>query len=704
MRWLSFFRRPKHPFHALATEPAYGMLLVAIHAFVTALVVVPLLFPELDFWRNLSPNGGVKTYVGLVGGIGGAIVLLRWFVPRLWQRDWGVYGALVAKLCLLTVLLVLFNTSSFVTAIIVLIASIAIIPTAIFVHADREHAVRVALAVFAAAAALIVSFSAEDYFAFQADRLVFATVLATVALFGSTYWWLGREPTRFRFFDGVVVLFFIALPFLSAGRWDLYHYGLILGPVQELLHNGRLPFSDLHAYYGTGLTVFLAGWFSLLGIVSAEGLLLLQKLLLSGAYVALYALCRSLWGDRRLSFLATFATFAFYGAFLGPVAYETPSSGMLRYGWMVVVLLLLTLRQRRPMAWLWVDIFIAFICAIATLWSSDNVLYTVVPVFALLVLGWEWRRLGITLGAYVGFSVVLLFFLSAPALLAGERIHFSLYSEYQAVHAAGFGGGIIALRDLFWLLPAFMGLGFALRRADRPQDERVTLLALWCLATLSYFVWHGHWKVLPSVSFAFVVLAIAGARLLPQALSRIVSSVIVAVFLSSLYLPAAHLLSGRDAVLASAGDRSLLMSNAPWMHDEFRRRRCSDDVLALRPYVESGGLALLLDRHDAYNIYVCLGTGNAFNIDPTQALEFPGIGDALLENVRTTRTQYLLVGDPSVPFIAHAADRLSPIIGSRTMRVVPTQKLDALIEELSLRPIDTIEVYGEPLTIYRRLP
>lgn len=704
MRWLSFFRRPKHPFHALATEPAYGMVLVAIHVLVMALAAVPLLFPELDFWRNLSPNGGVRMYVGLVGGVGGAVVLLRWFVPHLWQRDWSVYGALVSKLSLLAVLLVLLRAPSFITAIVLLIASMAIIPTAIVVHADREHAARVALVVFAAVAASIVCFSAEDYFAFQADRLLLATVLAAAALFGVTYWWLGRAPIRARAFDAAVIVFFVVLPFLLAGRWDLYHYGLILGPVQELLHNGRLPFSDLHAYYGTGLTIFLAGWFSMLGVVSAEGLLLLQKFLLSGAYVALYVLCRSLWGDRRLAFLATLATFAFYGAFLGPIAYETPSSGMLRYGWMVVVLLLLTLQGKRPTTGTWIDLLIALVCAIATLWSSDNVLYTVAPVFALLVLGWEWRRLAIVLGAYIGFAVTLTTLVIAPALFAGERIDFSLYSEYQAVHAAGFGGGIIALRDLFWLLPAFVALGFVLRRADRPQDERITLLALWCLATLSYFVWHGHWKVLPAVSFSFVVLAIAAARLLPSTIARIASSAILAVFLSSLYLPAANVLSGRDTVFASMADIALLLPEAPWTRESIRRTRCFADVEALRPYVESGGLALLLDRHDAYNVYVCLGTGNAFNINPNQALEFPTIGDELFDGIRSTPTRYLLIGDNRVPFFPEHEDRLSPIIGSRTMRVIPPEKLDALIDELPLQPIDTFEVYGEPVTIYRRLP
>ncbi len=694
-----------------AEAPARTLWMIALHAVVTFVSLPPLLslfIPDATgWWSTLMPGPAMRAYLFSLAVVVSVLLCIQWTRPALIRMAPTIYWPFVATLCLLAVLLHVLGIPTRERHMVVLAASVALpFITYFFRRTSGKDDARASDVLLGLTACVVTFLSAEDYFGFQADRYLTLVLLAMVGIGLLCFWWLDVRWENKRLWNGLGIVLLFIVPFLQEGRWDIYHYGIFLGPVQELLRGGRSPFYDLHAFYGTGLTVFLAGYFSLLGTVSAEGLLLLQKVLNGLSAIALYVILSSLWKDRRLAFLATVAAFAFYIGFLGAISYETPSNGVLRTGWMLPILLLLTLAYERPLLRARVDTVVAVLCAIAAFWSSDNVLYTVCPTCALFVLQRDWPRAIRFFLTFSGAIVIVFLGLTLPAFIAHGSIDLGIYTEYQRAELSGHAGSPVALRDLFWFLPASVALFFVVRRLDRDdQDERLTLLALWCLALLPYFVWRGHWRSLPSFSLPFVPLFISYARVSLGNATRWFSAIVCTLFLSSLYFPAAQFLSGATPVFATQDDLRMLIPDArtPWRSDGFRERRCDTEVMALIPYVETGGIALFMDRHDMYSIYECLGTVNAFNVNPTQEMEFPGVRQTLFAQIRDADTRYVLVGDNAVEFVQQPADRLSPIIGMRSMRTFSPIQLWSFIDTLELKRVTSLTVWGEPVTVYERL-
>jgi len=557
----------------------------------------------------------------------------------------------------------------------------------------------------------IVLFSAEDYFSFQADRLLPLVLLATLTLFGAVWWALGQHLLlQRRWWATVTVLLLFVLIVCMEGWWDLYHYGLYLGPVIEHLYGGRQPLSDLAAYYGPGMTMFLSLYFALVGFVSSEGLLILFKLLTFGQYVLLFFVLRSLLKSQGLALLSILAIFVFHIAWLGPAFFETPSSGALRYGLLYVLLFMLT---RHPVSdaplkagMLWA---LAAIAAIATVWSSDNVLYTTMPIVGWFVLSRRWVELVRFAWRFVVLAGAAWGLLLLPAVLKGLPIHLERYAEYQLVHSGGYLGLSIYERDLFWMIFAALGLFFAARQILQKQDARITLLALHGLCILTYFVWRGHAKLLFSVSVPFIVLGILFVALpdimpLAPRIRRMAVAAVLTLFLSSAYFPAAEMLTGERAFFTTPAALALLnpfSESFALSERAFKARHCPPELQQLAPYSTAGGLPLILDRRDDFIVYACLHTFNAFGLNPVSSLEFPVLRDRLFEHIARQQSPFMLIAQSDRPYESLEVDRLNPGFAHRFVRTVEWSELKArIINPLGLTVRSTMNILGESVLLY----
>lgn len=557
-------------------------------------------------------------------------------------------------------------------------------------------------------ALLICLFSAEDYFSFQVDRYVPVVLVCTVLLGCMVYYLIAALP-HIRFPRSASLLLVIAFLFcvtvLIQASYEPHHYSYFLGPVLEQLYGGRRPFVDLYAQYGLGMTTALTLYFKTLGFVSAESLLFLLKFLTFSTFVLLYLLGSSLYRSRSLAFLTVLAVFAFHFSFSAAKYYQTPSTTTLRFGLIYLVLIVWTMRRDLPSLPRWItDSALALVAALATLWSLDSFVYVVLPVIGWFILARQWRAFGGFLLRYTAFTLTFGCLMIAPSLLSNQPIDLSQYYAFQLLFSGGYYTNTVYDRHLLWMLFPVVYLFFIMRQmVNRDQDPRLTILALHGLAILTYFVWHPHWRVLFTVSIPFILLSVA---LLNQIAwpRRVALTLFLTIFLSSFYLYTVNVAMHRWVPLTTARDLEMMnpfSEHFALSESAFRRKHCPPELEKLRPVMVGQSLPLIFDRADGYNIFACLRSFNAFNIQPFALLDLPQMQSGLLQQIQQSPVSLFAISHMTGATIMMHGQ--TPDYTGELTRTVGWEFIkDTIIHPLHLKPIDAFSLYGEKIILYKQ--
>ena len=210
---------------------------------------------------------------------------------------------------------------------------------------------------------------------------------------------IGRPWRTFALVDAVAALL-IAGTILDVFFWGVDYTGnnhnFFLGPVNEVLH-GRTMLVDVFSQYGVGDIYFLAGAFSLIPIGYGTFALMLSVLTIL-EFFAIYAIVRVAGRSQPVAVLASAVAvvFVLYGENFA--AFDVfPSTGPLRFGLSIVVILLETLAARASGGGRRLQLVSAAVTGLASVWSFEAFGYAVGAYFAVaaleLVAGrMPWRR------------------------------------------------------------------------------------------------------------------------------------------------------------------------------------------------------------------------------------------------------------------------------------------------------------------------
>ena len=210
---------------------------------------------------------------------------------------------------------------------------------------------------------------------------------------------IGRPLRAFALVDAVAALL-IAGTILDVFFWGVDYTGnnhnFFLGPVNEVLH-GRTMLVDVFSQYGVGDMYFLAGAFSLIPIGYGTFALMLSVLTIL-EFFAIYAIVRVAGRSQPVAVLASAVAvvFVLYGE--NYAAFDVfPSTGPLRFGLSIVVILLETLAARTSGGGRRLRLVSAAVTGLASLWSFEAFGYALGAYLAVaaleLVAGrMPWRR------------------------------------------------------------------------------------------------------------------------------------------------------------------------------------------------------------------------------------------------------------------------------------------------------------------------
>ncbi len=469
--------------------------------------------------------------------------------------------------------------------------------------------------------------------------LTFCTVFALLR-FTQKGWPAFLDPLLLFF-----ILIFVCFTFFGIEA-NIPHYSFYLGPVVEMFYGHKHPFVELNAQYGGGVTWFLTQYMHLWGHVWNGGLNLLLKAMMITQYLILFFLSLSLLRSRVLSFGVVFAVLVFCCLSQAEAYFAFPSIGPLRFGHIFLILLLYTLPLGERMKNVRMHAC-ALIAAIATLWSFESFLYTVPAWMAAEM--WSGRGKNALL-QYAGYTAALLFLFVLPPLLQGQHVDLYRYIEFSAVYAGGFGQiRLDNVTNLWWLFPLLYILIILEVIWKKEKDIRVLMLAIYGLATFTYFCGRAVPNNLHHIALPFILLSVYWLQRSTLPWKKIAISGWLTVFLTANFslfdkgMIVWPLMTTWNRIHV-AGLHDLL----PWARHpaDDNNGSCTSALDVLRPYIYEHSIALIDQTVELYMYYDCLHITNALNADPWLQIGIsPRAIARLKERAAEIQSPFILVGD-----------------------------------------------------------
>ncbi len=431
-----------------------------------------------------------------------------------------------------------------------------------------------------------------------------------IALIG---WWLilryGRLPASNVIVSLIVILLLALLfAFVRIGFMDPEHYAYFMGPIIEAFH-GRLPLADVAPQYGAGLTAILAGYFRLIGTVSNGGLIHLLRILTFVQFVLVFVLAWSLTKSRLLALCALITTLIFVFCSQGDNYFAFPSTGMLRFGFPLIVALIycitdpLLQKRLRPH-------LLGILAALASFWSFEVMVYTV-P--AILIAEWMGKRLL----RFLPFLLIYTFMIWGGyvliVILSGHTPDLTQYLEYPLLFQSGYGQiPLIRETTLWWLFPVIGLWGVATTLFDEQTDERLAILSVSALAMFTYFVGRAHPNNLHHIAIPFILLLFVLFSRMHNLKWRNALLVLVLTLMTTLNLSffAHRTMLQSMWILAGA---SISEARGTLFHPVYDN---CEYFTGFTQYIKNNQLALIDPELISYNVDACIGTSNAFAMNP----------------------------------------------------------------------------------------
>jgi hypothetical protein len=248
------------------------------------------------------------------------------------------------------------------------------------------------------------------------------------------------------FFDVLAIVLICCTVFDFSLLYDTFHYNVYIATINDIVH-GRTVLVDTFSIYGVSVNYLMALPFSL-GIipVSNYGASLVTGVLTCLEIIAIYGILRALTQSIRWSYLGTALVIIFHlyisaSNFLNVLVLPLPSTGVLRFGWLYILFVIVAWRSRLPQHEKLLRGLEYLVIALLATWSIEAIAfvmpaYTIVLAYeALQGQGGDWRKAIPSFLANFAISVLMLIIGIASLSLftwlrSGEAPRFDVYINY----------------------------------------------------------------------------------------------------------------------------------------------------------------------------------------------------------------------------------------------------------------------------------
>lgn len=307
------------------------------------------------------------------------------------------------------------------------------------------------------------------------------------------------------FFYYFVAFFLIAFLVIDPNfGFDRYHYSFFLGPLADF-RAGRSFLVNINSQYGVLIFYFLSLFFKILPL-GFKSLCFVLTFLYIAQYFFFYFITRQLFKSKLFSFICLMVLFVMNYFATSARMTAFPSVGPLRFGFICVLLVLVTLRNKHTAYKNNFFIAEAAVSALALFWSFDVCVYTVPAYLGLILyesIGREtgfnvnWKSLVRRLFYMVGFSLFLLAGIYGDVYYRTQSLpHWSYYFDYIFAYKNGFGMLPVPALGGWWVIVAILLIstmaiwGSLTKWKDRdllPHFNAIVLLTFYSVFQLLYY-------------------------------------------------------------------------------------------------------------------------------------------------------------------------------------------------------------------------
>jgi hypothetical protein len=512
--------------------------------------------------------------------------------------------------------------------------------------------------------------------------------LGTPAIFYGTFLFLQiKEPRPWVGNTVAGVLLFIMIFLLHKEFTEPHHYSFYLGPTIEYLYGiARHPLVNIEAQYGGGVTVFLAGFFSIVGSASEKSLHFLLQGLTFLQYIVVFAVATRLCKSRNIGLIVMLCAFFFNIFSQGGIHFGYPSVGVLRFGFAYLILALVL--SHSAVIQRWRVQLTCLVGAIAILWSFESFFYIVPPI---LLTQWAMGRSKKTVLWLVIWFVLLCTAYIAPPLLRGQEIDLWRYIEYTTIYAGGFYQIPLERQFAFWwVIVTVYAFVLIQQLVKRKPDEIMLFLAVYGIMLFTYYGGRAHPNNIFHVTIPFIILVFALLAQMRYPWKHFGICFFVSLLISAHRGDAEGPILSR--LLESARGGTIFQQFSSLTADVKNAvfpPSCAHQYASILPYIESGKIALLAREGDEVRLYKCLHVSNTFHINPyRQTIVSPKAIVRMKDNIKTASNTFLLISD--------------------TMKTNATpDELDIIrfaLQDFSPKPVTTVTLPGMKIEVYKRKP
>lgn len=432
----------------------------------------------------------------------------------------------------------------------------------------------------------------------------------------------------------VPILIFIVTFFSMDNNIDYGNASFIAGPASDLLYSHHHPLT-INAQYGSGLTLFVALYYKLMGVFYLDGLIYLLKSLMFVEYLLVYLLAFKFSRSHKIAFLSLISVLIFNFYSMMTIYYSFPQIGFLRFGLIYLVILCYLFENDLPPRILYS--LVSLLASIATIWSFESAIY-VLP--AVLFAEYSNKNLRNFLPIFIACFVICLFIYIVPLIQEGQLYSLTRYYEYANLYVINsenfFSLPLSRLTSLWWLFPVLYAYLLIQILSGKIKNKPVILLVVYGMAIFSYFGGRAHPNNLCIISIPFILLSVYTILHL-ETLSIEKKNVLLALFFS-IFLMANYAITdfgnGVDAnnmkIIKGIYSQNVPLLNKSTLfdHKHSKIRQFKENCVnysVLNNYVENNSLAILeydlFGAPDASDVrlvdyYGCSHTYNAFGINP----------------------------------------------------------------------------------------
>jgi len=263
----------------------------------------------------------------------------------------------------------------------------------------------------------------------------------------------------------LLICFLVFDPSFSINR---AHQNPYLDPVCDLLGRKAL-LVDINSQYGVWVAYFLKIFFSVVPL-SYPGLTLINIVMTIIYYVVIYVILRYLLKSPLIAMIFVFVIILVnFFATLGGEIVAFPSLGPLRFALPFFLLLVAIGRFHFPQLLKVFQWLAGFIMALASIWSFETFVYTLVVYICMMFYESCWKTnnfLGCLKRTAIGFLWLVPFILTAQLLFglsvyarSGQWPHWNYYMDYIFLYSIGGWGGMAIGLWSPWILLVVIPMG-----------------------------------------------------------------------------------------------------------------------------------------------------------------------------------------------------------------------------------------------------